>query len=224
MNSIKTNLIYILIIALLIMILYETCKRKNGSTTISSSDTTVQINYVYYRDTSRTKPILIKGGRDTVFENTIEYIPSENYNELVSQFTELKQILLSRNIYLDSIHLDSLGWVKITDTVQKNTLLGRNIVKDIKIPTKELTIVKTIQAQKKRALYIGGSMFVTPFYYPQNNVFGGDVKSVVTNVSGGFMYKDKHDRLIGAQVQWDGKEVNYGLSGYLKLSFRKNNQ
>lgn len=221
MNSLKTNIIYILIIALLLMILYETCKRKNASTLITSSDTTTQIHYVYYRDSSRTKPVWIKGSRDTIFENTVEYIPSENYNDLVNQFTELKQILLSRNIYLDSIHLDSLGWVKVTDTVQKNALIGRNIVKDIKIPTKEITIVKTIEAEKRRALYLGGSMFVTPFYYAPHNVFGGDVRSTITNVSGGFMFKDKHDRLFGAQVQWDGKDVNYGLSGYLKLSFRK---
>jgi hypothetical protein len=165
---------------------------------------------VYYKDTIKTKPVWIKGGRDTIFENTVEYIPSENYNDLVQQFTELKQTLLSRNIYLDSIHLDSLGWVKITDTVQKNMLIGRNIVKDIKIPIKELTITKTIEAQKRRALYLGGSIFY--------------VKNPMTNISGGFMYKDKHDRLFGAQAQWDGKNINYGISGYLKLSFKKNNQ
>jgi hypothetical protein len=213
MNSLKTNLIYILIIALLIMILYVTCNHKAGQTTTSSSDTTTQIHYVYYKDTSRTKPVWIKGGRDTIFENTVEYVPSENYSDLVEQFTELKQILLSRNIYLDSIHLDSLGWVKVTDTVQKNTLVGRNVVRDIKIPVRETTIVKTVEAPKKRDFYLGGSMFVTPSY-----------TSPFANVSSGFMYKDKQDRLFGAQVQWDGKKVNYGLSGYLKLSFRKTNK
>lgn len=225
MNALKTNLIYILIIALLIMILYETCRSKNAAGTFtSSSDTITHINYVYYRDTTRTKPILIKGGRDTIFENTVEYVPSENYNELVEQFTELKQILLSRNIYLDSIHLDSLGWVKVTDTVQKNALLGRSVVRDIKIPVRETTIVKTVEAPKRRAFYLGGSMFITPFSNVQNNVFGSNIKSTITNVGGGFLYKDKYDRLFGAQMLWDGKNVNYGLGGYLKLSFRKTNK
>jgi len=208
MSNIKTNIIYILIIALLIMILYVMCNhQKSQDVSLVSHDTTTQIRYVYYKDTVKTKPVFIKGGRDTVFENTVEYIPSENYNDLVQQFTELKQILLSRNIYLDSIHLDSLGWVKIADTVQKNELIGRTIVKDIKIPIKELTITKIIEAEKRRALYLGGSIFY--------------VKNPMTNISGGFMYKDKHDRLFGAQVQWDGKNINYGASGYLKLSFRK---
>ncbi len=215
MNSLKTNIIYILIIALLLVILYETCKSKNAGGVTSSSDTITHINYVYYRDTTRTKPILVKGGRDTIFENTIEYIPSENYDKLVAQFEELKQELLSRNIYLDSIHLDSLGWVKITDTVQKNALFGRNVVRDIKIPVRETTIVKTIQEPKNRAFYLGGSTFIAPPY--NSSTLGG-------GIGGGIMYKDKYDRLFGAQIQWNGKQVNYGLSGYLKLTFRKNNK
>lgn len=211
MSGIKTNIIYILIIALLIMILYVTCNRqKSQDVLLTSHDTTTQVRYVYYKDTTKSKPTVIQRMRDTVFENTVEYVPSENYNDLVQQFTELKQMLLSKNTYSDSIHLDSLGWVKITDTVQKNELVGRNVVKDIKIPIKELTIVKTIEAEKRRALYLGGSIFY--------------VKNPMTNISGGFMYKDKHDRLFGAQAQWDGKNINYGVSGYLKLSFKKNNQ
>jgi hypothetical protein len=165
---------------------------------------------VYYKDTTKSKPTLVQRVRDTLFESYVEYYPAEGYSELLEQFQTLKQDLLSRNIYSDSLYLDSLGWVKVTDTVQKNMLIGRNVVKDIKIPIKELTIVKTIEAEKRRALYLGGSIFY--------------VKNPMTNISGGFMYKDKHDRLFGAQVQWDGKNINYGASGYLKLSFKKNNQ
>lgn len=211
MSGIKTNIIYILIIALLIAILYITCNRqKSQDVSLTSHDTTTQVRYVYYKDTTKSKPTLVQRVRDTLFESYVEYYPAEGYTELLEQFQIIKQDLLSRNIYKDSLYLDSLGWVKITDTVQKNELVGRNVVKDIKIPIKELTIVKTIEAEKRRGLYLGGSIFY--------------VKNPMTNISGGFMYKDKHDRLFGAQAQWDGKNINYGVSGYLKLSFRKNNQ
>jgi hypothetical protein len=225
MKSFKTNLIYILIIALLLMILYETCKHKKGSTNFTShSDTAVQLNYIYYKDTSKSKPIYVKGGRDRILETRVEYMPSGDYNELVKQFQSLKETLLSKNIYIDSLMLDSLGWVKITDTLQRNAILGRVFEKNIRIPIKTVTITNTVQAPPRRQVYVGGSVYATPFSTSSNNVFGRNTQSIITNVSGEMLYKDKQDRIFGAGVQWNGKDVNYGVSSYIKLSFKKKNQ
>ena len=221
MNSFKTNAIYILIIALLVVILYETCKKKNVHTSTSSSDTTTQIHYVYYKDSGISKPIFIKGGRDTIFENSTEYIPSEDYNELVKQFKELKEILLSRNIYMDSLHLDSLGWVKITDTLQKNSIVGRSYVKNIRIPDRTRTITNTIYLPKRRQIYVGVGAFFNP-KLNNNTIFGNNIYSGMTSLTGGFLYKSKTDQIIGANAQWDGKQINYGLSTYLKIRLKKN--
>lgn len=224
MNNFKTNLIYILIIALLLMILYETCKHKKGSTNFTShSDTSVQLNYIYYKDTTKSKPVYVKGGRDRILETRIEYMPSGDYDELVKQFQSLKETLLSKNIYIDSLMLDSLGWVKITDTVQRNAILGRTFEKNIKVPIKTITVTNTVQAPVRRQLYVGGSVYATPFSMAPHNVFGGDRQSIITNVSGEFLYKDRQDRLFGAGVQWDGKDLNYGVSSYIKLSLKKKN-
>ena len=225
MSNFKTNLIYILIIALLLMILYETCKHKKGATNFTShSDTTVQLNYIYYKDTTKSKPVYVKGGRDKILETRVEYMPSGDYNELVRQFQSLKETLLSKNIYIDSLVLDSLGWVKITDTVQRNAILGRTFEKNIRIPIKTIAITKTVQAPARRQLYVGGSVYATPFSMAEYNVFGGNRQSIVANVSGEFLYKDKQDRLFGAGVQWNGKDINYGVSSYIKLSFKKPNK
>lgn len=223
MNNLKTNVIYLLIIALLVVILWETCKSRNRTeTVVSTSDTTTQIHYVYYRDSTKSKPVFLRGRRDTVFENSIEYLPSEDYGELANQFQELKEVLLSRNVFLDSLYLDSLGWVKITDTVQKNAILARKYTKNIKIPTKTVTVTNVVEAPKRRQLYIGGSVFATPFAKLDNNMFGDNTQTVISNINGGLMYKDRKDRMFGAQVQWDGRNINYGVSSYIKLSLRNN--
>ena len=209
----------------MVMILYETCKSKKAVTTVTShSDTAVQINYIYYRDSSKSKPIYLRGSRDTIFENRIEFRPSDDYKTLVNQFDELKQILLSKNVYIDSLVLDSLGWVKITDTLQKNAILGRSYSKNIVIPNRTNTITNTVIAPKRREVYFGGSVFATPFSMAPNNVFGRYTRSAVTNVGAGFLYKDKRDMMIGAGMQYDGKDINYGVSSYIKLSFRKTNK
>ena len=202
----KNNIIYILIIALLIVILYETCKRQNVSGGLVKSDTITYVHYVYYKDTTRTFPTLIQRIRDTLLESSIEYYPQEGYSELLEQFQSLKQDLLSRNIYRDSIYLDSLGWVKIIDTVQKNTLTGREFVKNIKIPEKTTFVINDVVVNK-RELYAGPSLrLLSP------TSFG---------VSGGILYKDLKNRMYGGNVFWDGGRFTYGVSYYTLLKKNK---
>ena len=202
----KNNIIYILIIALLIMILYKTCKRQNADGGHVKSDTVTYIHYVYYKDTTRTRPILIHTVRDTLLESSVEYYPQEGYSELLEQFQSLKQDLLSRNIYKDSLYLDSLGWVKITDTVQKNTLTGREIVKNIKIPEKTTFIINNVVVNK-REFYAGPTLrLISP------TIFG---------IGGGILYKDLKNRIYGGNVFWDGGKFTYGVSYYTLLKKNK---
>lgn len=207
--SLKNNLIYILIIALLIAILYATCTRKAVNSVITKSDTITKINYVYYKDSIKVKPIFVKGQRDTVLESSIQYIPSEDYQILLDQFQALKEDLLSRNIYKDSIQLDSLGWVKITDTLQKNSIIGRELITNIKIPEK----MKIVQAPPVRQLYIGGSVHANSTIR-----YSGPFSALGV----GLLYKDKKDRMFGANVQWNGVTTTFGMSYYTKISLKPN--
>ena len=43
----------------------------------------------------------------------------------------------AKNVFVDEIQLDSLGFVTITDTIWKNTLFNRQVSSDIIIPTKK---------------------------------------------------------------------------------------
>ena len=207
MSGIKTNIIYILIIALLIAILYITCNRQSAQVvSLTSHDTTTQVRYVYYKDTVKTKPTLVQRVRDTLFESYVEYYPAEGYNELLEQFQTLKQDLLSRNIYKDSLYLDSLGWVKIIDTVQKNNIIGREFIKDIKIPEKT-TIITNEVVINKREMYVGPTLrLLSP------TTFG---------IGGGILYKDLKNRIYGGNVSWDGGKLTYGVSYYKPLKKNK---
>lgn len=201
----KTNIIYILIIALLIMILYVTFKHQNANGGLVKSDTVTYVHYVYYKDTTRSRPTLVQRIRDTLFESYVEYYPAEGYSELLEQFENLKQDLLSRNVYKDSLYLDSLGWVNITDTVQKNTIVGREFIKNIKIPEKT-TIITNDVVVNKREMYAGPTLrLLSP------TTFG---------IGGGILYKDLQNRVYGGNVSWDGGKLTYGVSYY--TPFKKN--
>jgi hypothetical protein len=188
------------------MILYTTCKRQNADSHIVKSDTITYVHYVYYKDTTRTKPTLVQRIRDTLFESYVEYYPAEGYSELLEQFQALKQDLLSRNIYKDSLYLDSLGWVKITDTVQKNTLIGREVVKNIKIPEKTTYVINDVVVNE-RELYAGPSLILL-----SPTSFG---------LGGGILYKDLKNRIYGGNVFWDGRRFTYGVSYYTLLKKNK---
>lgn len=189
------------------MILYVTCKRQNvANSVVVKSDTVTYVHYVYYKDTTRSKPTLVQRVRDTLFENSVEYYPAEGYNELLEQFQTLKQDLLSRNIYKDSLYLDSLGWVKIIDTVQKNNIIGREFIKDIKIPEKTTTITNTVVINK-REFYAGPSLRIL-----SPTTFG---------IGGGILYKDLKNRIYGGNVSWDGGKLTYGVSYYKPLKKNK---
>jgi len=122
---------------------------------------------------------------------------------------------LATNISLDSIRIDSIGYVRILDSISKNMVVGRSVTYKLKYPTIKEIVTKTITVpeEKRRQVYVGGGVFVDPV---ADNV-------LFKNVNAGFLYKSRKDQILGAGVQWDGKTINYGLSTYLKLSFRKNN-
>jgi hypothetical protein len=110
--------------------------------------------------------------------------------------------------YRDTIKLDSIGDIKIIDTVFQNRLGKRTIFKDYKIPlvTKTITIIEA--QQPNRQLYIGGNLF-------------GDRRSLQM-ITPGLLYKDRKDRVyqLNVGVNFDGT-LTYGLGTYWKINLKK---
>ena len=99
----------------------------------------VQVEKKIYVPKWRTK---IDTVRDTVTVNVPVKIDT---TEILKEYYSFYQ-------YIDTIKIDSIGFVILTDTISKNTILHRGLNKSIKIPTKEITITEYIN---NREFYTG---------------------------------------------------------------------
>lgn len=164
-------------------------------TVYSVKDTVIYRNVPVYKTIKPTLPL------------PAEFIPSKQPDTLKSQFNKLVDAHVVKNIYKDSIAIDSFGYVYITDTVQFNKLGKRTFTEKYKIPVVTKTV--TEQAPPKRQLYIGGTIGI-------NNVF------TIDNASAGLLYKNKKDQIysIHAGVDMNGQFV-YSAGTYWKIKLRK---
>lgn len=133
-----------------------------------------------------------------------EYIADTNYPKLKAQYDALVFAYLAKNIYADTVKLDTLGYVAVTDTVHKNEIHGRSYKYNYKIHTVTVTNTITKYAPAKGALFIGGGV--------TGNKNGLDV------LQGGFLYKSKYDKVFGLHVGINGNnQVVYGIQSYWKI-------
>jgi hypothetical protein len=146
-----------------------------------------------------------------VIKNTIhdtlppEYIADTNYPKLKAQYDALVVSYLAKNIYADTVKLDTLGYVAVADTVHKNEIHGRSYKYNYKIPTVTVTTTITKQAPPKGALFIGGG------------VTGN--KNGLELLQGGLLYKSKRDKMFGLHVGINGNnQVVYGVNSYWKIN------
>ena len=134
-----------------------------------------------------------------------EYIADTNYPKLKAQYDALVVAYLVKNIYADTVKLDTLGYVAVVDTVHKNEIHGRSYKYNYKIPTVTVTTTITKQAPPKGALFIGGG------------VTGN--KNGLELLQGGLLYKSKRDKMFGLHVGINGNnQVVYGVNSYWKIN------
>ena len=185
---------YIVIVALVIVIiLMRSCSN------VDSKETTYVKTDTIYNVT-----------KDTVTKNvkvvSVKYIPVKE--TIFTSIDTCNKEYNRQTVYRDTIKLDSIGDIKIIDTVFQNRLGKRTIFKDYKIPlvTKTVTIIKA--QQPRRQLYIGGNLF-------------GDRRSLQM-ITPGLLYKDRKDRVyqINCIINNEGN-IYYGVGLYYKIKFHK---
>jgi hypothetical protein len=208
---IEKNFSNIVIVVLLVIIFLQRLDGGGQEVSLNGNkkDTTVLVINHVYKDTTKSKPVFIKGERDTVLESSVYYLPSSNYDSLYVQYTTLKEQFLSKNIYADSVQIDTFGYIKVVDTLQKNQMVGRSFIKDLKIPEKTITITNTIYPEPKRQLYIGGGVL-------------GNTDNIVGQIQAGLLLKNKKDQIFGLSTGINANgSVQYGLSSYWKIKLKK---
>ena len=200
----QSKILYIVIITLIAIVLFQ----RNGCTHISSEIPKLKvdtfINIVEVHDTLRTKPVFIKAKTDTLWKDSLIFKPDTNYANLLKQYLALGDSMFAKNVYKTSYTLDSFGTATVVDTVSANKLTGRLISYNLSIPTKIVTVTKT--AAPTRQIYVGGGL-------------GGNSVNLVRSVYLGGLYKDRKDRIFGAQIGFDN-QIFYGVSSYWKIKLK----
>ena len=203
MNFIKKYFLYLIIGLLLILLLLSRCnKPKPGPVEPIIKRDTVWISHV---DTVYTKPKVVYTKPDTIYE--LKWLPNPDYDKLKQQYNDLLKLYFSTNTVKDTLRLDSLGHVYVTDWVWKNKIESRKFTYNIKVPVIKETITNPVKPRNQ--LYIGGAL-------------QGNLTNPVSQINAGVLLKNKKDQIFGAYtgVDHDG-QLNLGIQSYWKIHIGK---
>ena len=170
------NLINILLVAIVIILLLQRSCQPKPPTGIQTQietkyDTIIQISEVY-TPIYKTK---IKTNWDTLYVNT----PMDTVYIIEDYHTKYN--------YLDTIEVDSFGYVVINDTIYQNKIFSRQYKSNIIIPT--TTITNTI-LENKREFYVGLEAGVT-------------TKGNINYAGSQLLFKTKRKQIYGVGVGLD---------------------
>lgn len=204
MKLIKDDLFSLVVIVLLLTLFIERCK--NEPVVPEPPKIVRDTVWVKHDSIIYSKPQIIRTIQSTVKDSLI-YVPDTNYAKLVLQYQEVVNQLLSKNILSDSIRIDTNGYVKIIDTVQKNLIVGRSSEVKVKYPVIKETV--TILQKPVTQLYIGGGI-------------DGTQTALINQVRTGFLLKNKKDQIYGASVGMNTNgQVVYGVQSFWKIRLSK---
>ena len=201
----KINFNNILSIAILILAVIIVLQRSNSSPDIIEKPIVIRDTIWQKKDSViYTSPKVVQTIPVKIISE--KYLPDPNYDKLVLQYQELVKLHLAKNIQKDSVQIDSIGFVKVTDTVQNNIVQNRKWEYNIKYPIIKETVIQ--HPKKVNQLYIGGGL--------QGNQY-----NIINSVNGGLLYKNKKDQIYGLSVGINTNgQVVYGVSSYWKIKFK----
>ena len=201
----KINFNNILSIAILILAVIIVLQRSNSSPDIIEKPIVIRDTVWQKKDSViYTSPKVVQTIPIKIISE--KYLPDPNYDKLVLQYQELVKLHLSKNVQKDSVKIDSIGFVKVTDTVQNNIVQNRKWEYNIKYPIIKETVIQP--PKKVNQLYIGGGL--------QGNQY-----NIINSINGGLLYKNKKDQIYGLSVGIDTNgQVVYGVSSYWKIKFK----
>jgi hypothetical protein len=203
----KSNIFFSGIIAVLVVIILlqracspkcKSCKDSIPGTIYKTEVEYIPVDNVVTKEVKLIKHDTVRLAGDSVF------VPAPGYKELKGQYEDLVRLYSARNIYSDTLKLDSLGFIAVSDTLQYNTLKNRTYNYSYKIPV----VTNYVQSPPRRQVYIGGGISMNALLVPQ--------------AQAGLLYKNKRDQIFGAYVGVNTLLIpSYGVSSYWKISLRK---
>jgi len=206
MQFITKNFLNLLVLAIIAFMLLRECNSSNQSIQ-RKPDTVTVVDTAYITKTNtKIKKVLI-ASTDLSYDitNDPRFVPDTSYENLKAQFAKLSKDYTARNIYKDTLILDSIGFVHVTDSVQFNTLLNRHYTYSYKLPIVTKTTTITNYAKQVRQLYAGVGI----------NSLG------VNSINAGLMYKSRRDQLYGFTLGVNNNQLVYGVQTYFKIKLKK---
>lgn len=204
----KISISEIVVLVLLIIILLQRCGGNSPQPVepIVKRDTV----FIEHTGTTITNPKVVNNVPYTVPIDrwNTEYLPdTSSMAILVKQYEELVRKFLATNVQKDSVKIDSIGHVYITDSVSSNLVKNRLVTWNLQYPQITTTII--IPEPKRRQLYWGGYI-------------EGQKASLINQIGTGLLYKDRRDRIFGAQVGINKDlQLNLGVSTYWKIKIKQ---
>lgn len=142
----KRDIIYLILIAVLtvVVLLQRAC---NGGV-ITKPIVTIKIDTVYNEKTTEI-PTYIPKYRTLPAEHDTVRIPAViDTNSIINDhYTKLE--------YIDTIKLDSVGFVRVKDVLYKNKIESRDVIYNYRIPTITKQITTIIPPNSKTQVYVG---------------------------------------------------------------------
>lgn len=188
---IKNNYQLAIIVVLALLLLRKPTQKLDTAT--------IHVDTVYSVHTKEIvpyRPTLAQTTHYDTSRTTVFYTPDTSYRGLLRQYNSILADYLATRTYKDTIKLDSVGYVAITDTIRQNTIVGRTPAYSYKIPT----ITKTITLPSlHREMY-----------------FGGGISSI--GIDGGLLYKTKQGKIFNLGVGYSQNQgVFYKAGVYWKI-------
>ena len=206
-DYVKNNIFSFIVLILLLSLIYlqwvnKQQKQAKEPLQIVKRDTV----YMDIRNYTNIVPKLVERIPYLITESETRYFPDTNYAKLVQQYHNLVEELLAKHIYIDTLRIDSIGYVQVNDTISNNRVLGRSYLSNLSYPIITNTVYQP--EAKKAMLYWGVGM-------QMNNVFS------VNSLSTGGIYKFKNNFMLGGSIgmSQNGKTI-FGAQGYWPLNMR----
>lgn len=138
-----------------------------------------------------------------------EYVPDTNYNELARQYQDLAYKYEMGKISKDTIPIDSIGYVAVTDIYSRNEIISRMSSYSLKYPVIKEIEKHFIPEPPKYQFYMGVGL-------------SGDRSDIIRNLNASLLYKTKKDHIFGAStgISRTG-DINFSVSSYWKIKLFK---
>jgi len=183
----------IILVLIVVILLLRQCSGDGGEITPSEPTIVTKVETKYDTITIDKKVYVPKWKTKIVTQ-----VDSILVNTPIDTLEVLKDYY-AKNVFVDKIELDSLGFVTITDTIWKNTLFNRQVSSDIIIPTTTVTQTEYINP---REFYIGFGLNGTS---KQFNYVGGSIlyRTRKKQAFGlGIGLNDQFQPIISTQFLW----------------------